>query len=128
MQISAINSAVSFQRHNVCNQGRIQQLEQKQIAIQAASEGFNASLSTKDAYELELRREKQELIEEQAALQWATEGCNASLCSAKLNRIVEIDKILEAMCPAEECECHSRDCFTPIYVDNRPDDIRYWNC
>ena len=104
MQISSIN-AQNFGCAR-CNSERIHQLEQKHQEIQWSSEGCNGSLSAKDQYELDLRREYQALQNKAAALQWASEGCNASLPAADLIRMSEIEKELSALepkaAPAEE--------------------------
>jgi hypothetical protein len=98
MQISSINTQ-SF-KCNLCdNSQRIHQLEQKRQEIQWASEGCNGSLSSKDQYELDLRREYQALQGKAAALQWASEGCNASLPAADLIRMSEIEQELQALEP-----------------------------
>ena len=98
MQISSI-STQSFKCNSCDNSQRIHQLEQKRQKIQWASEGCNSSLSSKDQYELDLRREYQALQGKAAALQWASEGYNASLPAADLIRMSEIEQELQALEP-----------------------------
>ena len=97
MQISAVGSQVF--KCNACNEKRMQELEQKRIANQWASEGCNGGLNSQDAHELELRREYQALQNKHAALQWASEGCNASICAQDAIRMAEIEAELQKIAP-----------------------------
>ena len=130
MQISSIRSAMPFAGYGrkVNNQSRIHELHQEHARVQAASEGFNASLSGDAARELELRREKELILGKLPALQWATEGCNGGLSSRDLARLDEIDEELDAITPEPiACDCPRCETARTGYVDNRSEDIRYWN-
>ena len=128
MQISSIRSTMPFSGYGrkVNNQSRMTELHQENARIQAASEGFNASLSGNAARELELRREKQLILDKLPALQWATEGCNASLSVRDSKRLEEIDLELDLITP-EKCSCPTCERAYTSYEDNRSDDIRYFN-
>lgn len=101
MQISPISFCSNFKT----NAKKIQQLEQKHARIQYGTEGCNGSLSAKDEYELQLRRELQKLQDEQTAVQYAAEGCNGSLPQYKLARMDEIKDTLKSLSEDDDCDC-----------------------
>lgn len=128
MAISALNNQVSFGR--TCdNSTRISELENKRAAIQWASEGCNADLSVKDAYELDLRREYQALLNKHFAIQHSAEGCNGSLIAKDATRMELIATILNEIAPkntAIETKCECDECKTDSQNPYGVPDSTFW--
>ena len=107
MQISSINSQISSKGRYENNPAKIYELEQRYQSNRWASEGCTGGLSEKDARELELRREYQALQNKHIALQWASEGCNAGLSSWDMDRLSQIEEVLNEIAPEETAPIES---------------------